>query len=56
MFPGEAIVKINGQARKAVGSQLTTAPLERFQERLAILAPSDMAKVESAISVLLELP
>ena len=56
VFPGEAIVTVNGTASKAVASQLTTAALERFQERLGVLTPSDMAKVESAIRILLELP
>lgn len=56
VFPGEALVSINGESRKAVASQMTTASLERFQERLAVLVPSDMAKVESAIRILLQLP
>jgi mRNA interferase MazF len=56
VFPGEALVSVRGEPRKAIASQMTTAARERFRERLDILSPADMARVESAIRILLQLP
>ena len=55
LYPGEAIVDIKGEKRKAIGSQLATASKLRFGENLGFLGAEDMARVESAIAVQLGL-
>jgi mRNA interferase MazF len=49
VYPGEALVQLNGETRKAMADQLTTASRQRFRSRLGSLAPEDLTKVESAI-------
>lgn len=55
VYPGEALVEVRGEARKAMADQLTTASKLRFGSRLGVLRPDDMAKVEAAIAVQLGL-
>lgn len=49
VYPGEALVKLNGELRKAMADQLTTASKKRLRSKLGELAPSDVAAVENAI-------
>jgi len=49
VYPGEARITLNGEVRKAMADQLTTASKLRIRNRLGVLAPEEMAKVESAI-------
>ena len=49
VYPGEALVQLNRETRKAMADQLTTASRQRFRSRLGSLTPEDLAKVESAI-------
>lgn len=51
LYPGEAYVSIDGQRRKAMADQLTTAAKERLRGRIAVLALADMTAVETAIRV-----
>ncbi len=55
IYPGEALVKVRGENRKAMADQLTTASKLRFGKRLDMLLPEDMARVETAIAVQLGL-
>lgn len=55
VYPGEALVEVKGEKRKAMADQLTTASKLRFGSQLGILSPSDMARVEAAIAVQLGL-
>jgi mRNA interferase MazF len=55
VYPGEALVEVRGEARKAMADQLTTASKLRFGSQLGALRPDDMAKVEAAIAVQLGL-
>lgn len=55
LYPGEAYVLVDGQRRKAMADQLTTAAKERLRERIAVLAAADMTAVETAIRVQLGL-
>jgi mRNA interferase MazF len=49
VYPGEAMVTVNGESRKAMADQLTTASKKRMRSKLGELSASDVAAVESAI-------
>src|ERR1700684_2479016 len=51
VYPGQAIVTLNGEARKAMADQLTTASKQRLRSKLGQLSSSDVSAVESAILV-----
>jgi mRNA interferase MazF len=49
VYPGEALVQLNGETRKAMADQLTTASKQRFRSRLGKISAEDMTKIEGAI-------
>jgi mRNA interferase MazF len=49
VYPGEAVVALNGEPRKAMADQLTTASKKSVRSKLGELSLSDVAAVESAI-------
>jgi len=49
VYPGQAIVTLNGEPRKAMADQLTTASKRRLRTKLGDLSSSDVAAVEGAI-------
>jgi mRNA interferase MazF len=49
VYPGEALVQLNGEPRKAMADQLTTASKQRFRSRLGQISPQDMERIEGAI-------
>jgi mRNA interferase MazF len=49
VYPGEAMVALNGEPRKAMADQLTTASKKRIRSKLGELSAADVAAVESAI-------
>jgi mRNA interferase MazF len=51
VYPGEALVALNGETRKAMADQLTTASRKHIRSKLGELSFSDVAAVESAILV-----
>ena len=55
LYPGEAIVQLNGSPRKAMADQLTTASKERLRERVGRLSNGDMIAIERAMRVQLGL-
>ena len=55
VYPGEALIGLNGEKRKAMADQLTTASKLRFGNKLGALDAEDMARVESAIAIQLAL-
>lgn len=55
IYPGTALVQINGRAGKAVADQLFTAARERFGRRLGVLSPEDVREVDDAIRTQLAL-
>jgi mRNA interferase MazF len=55
IYPGEALIELKGEMRKAIGSQLTTASKERLGAKLGTLGSGDLARVEAAIAVQLGL-
>jgi mRNA interferase MazF len=55
LYPGEAIIELRGERRKAMASQLATASKQRLGAKLGMLASEDMARVEGAIAIQLGL-
>jgi mRNA interferase MazF len=49
VYAGQAMVTVNGEPRKAMADQLTTASKERLRSKLGTLSTSDIASVERAI-------
>lgn len=49
LYPGEAIVTINGEQRKAMADQLTTASKQRLSNKVGALSRSDLTLVENAV-------
>jgi mRNA interferase MazF len=49
LYPGEALVTLNGEKRKAMADQIMTASKERLRSRMGVLAARDVESVEQAI-------
>ena len=49
VYPGEAMVTLNGEQRKAMGDQVMTAPRQRLRTKLGSLDSTDMTAVENAL-------
>jgi mRNA interferase MazF len=55
LYPGEALIELKGEKRKAMASQLATASKLRFGSKLGTIGVEDLARVEAAIAVQLGL-
>jgi mRNA interferase MazF len=51
VYAGETLIQLNGQTRKAMADQLTTASKLRFKKVIGTLSPEDMGRVERAILI-----
>lgn len=49
LYPAEAYVTLQGEQRKAMGDQITTASKQRLRQRLGALSDMDMSGVDRAI-------
>jgi mRNA interferase MazF len=49
IYPGEAMVSLNGEQRKAMADQVMTASKQRLRTKLGSLDGTDMTAVESAL-------
>jgi mRNA interferase MazF len=49
IYPGEALINLNGEQRKAMADQIMTASKQRLKNRLGILSRADVAAVEAAL-------
>jgi mRNA interferase MazF len=49
VYPSETLVTLNGEIRKAMADQLTTARKLRFRSRLGALSSEDMARIEDVL-------
>jgi mRNA interferase MazF len=49
VYPGEAVVTLNGEQRKAMGDQVMTASKQRLRAKLGSLDNTDMTAVENAL-------
>ena len=55
LFPSEAYVMLNGERRKAMADQLTTASKQRLTRSAGLPSAADMEAVGQALRVQLEL-
>ncbi|RMR11219.1 hypothetical protein ALP90_200154 [Pseudomonas amygdali pv. ulmi] len=55
-YPGEALVTLEGQSRKAMADQIIAADKKRLKNRLGNLSKVDILVIEKAISVHLGMP
>ena len=49
VYPGEALITLNGESRKAMADQITTAAKQRLKNKLGILSRADLAALEGAV-------
>ena len=49
VYPGEALVTVNGEQRKAMADQIMTASKQRLKSKLGTLSRADMIAVENAV-------
>ena len=49
VYPGEALVTLNGERRKAMADQIMTAGKQRLRAKLCDLSMSDVTAVENAV-------
>lgn len=49
VYPGEALVTLNGEQRKAMADQIMTASKLRLKNKLGTLSRSDVTAVENAV-------
>lgn len=55
LYPSEAYVMLNGEPRKAMADQITTASKQRLASSAGALSTADMESVERAIRMQLSL-
>lgn len=55
VYPGEALIELNGQERKAIAAQLMTISKLRIGNKLGVISSGDMTRVEAAIAIQLGL-
>ncbi|MGA9039154.1 MAG: type II toxin-antitoxin system PemK/MazF family toxin [Terriglobales bacterium] len=49
VYPGETLVTLNGEERKAMADQIMTASKQRLKSKLGNLSRPDVAAVESVV-------
>jgi mRNA interferase MazF len=51
LYPGEALVTLNGEQSKAKADQIATASKQRLRNKVGSLSVADLAAVEKAVLV-----
>lgn len=49
VYPGEAIVTLNGEERKAMADQIMSASKNRLKRKMGVLSRADVTAVENAV-------
>jgi mRNA interferase MazF len=49
LYPGEALVTLNGEQRKAMADQIMTVSKQKLRSKLGSLSRADMTALESAV-------
>lgn len=55
VYPSEALVRLEGESRKAMADQIATVSKRRLVDKTGRLSGKDMQRVEHAISIQLQL-
>ena len=56
VYPGEALIRVNGVPHKAMADQIRTVAKERLGDLIGALTQPDLLAVEQAIRLQLGLP
>lgn len=56
LYPGEAVITVGGEERKAMADQIMAADKSRLKGHVATISKADMLALEDAIKVHLALP
>ena len=56
LYPGEAIIEVKGKPGRALGDQIRSIDKSRLKARLARLTADEMARVDEALAITLDLP
>ena len=49
LYPGEALILVGGEQRKAMADQITTAAKQRLRSKLGTLSRADVTAIENAV-------
>jgi mRNA interferase MazF len=49
VYPGEALVTLNGEKRKAMADQIMAASKSRLKRKMGVLSRADLTAVENAV-------
>jgi|SRR5579862_496180 len=49
VYPGEALITLNGEQRKAMAEQIMTASKQRLSQKMGTLSRMDIGAVEGAV-------
>jgi len=55
VYPGEALIDLNGERRKAMADQITTISKQRVGRRLSKIDAKDISRIEAAVLIQLGL-
>jgi len=55
LYPGEAVVTVNGNKNKAMTDQIMSADKSRLKNKIAVLSDNDMVSIETAMKRFFEL-
>jgi len=55
VYPGEAVVMVNGNKNKAMTDQIMSADKSRLKNKIAVLSNNDMLTIEAAMKQFLSL-
>ena len=55
VYPGEALIDLNGERRKAMADQITTISKQRVGRRLGKIDSKDISRIEAAVLIQLGL-
>lgn len=56
LYPGEAHIEVKGRAGRALGDQIRSIDKRRLQARAGQLTAEEMARVDEALAITLNLP
>lgn len=49
LYPGEALIELNGEKRKAMADQVTTVSKARLGKRLGVVSSEGMDRIQAAV-------
>jgi len=55
LYPGEAMIAIQGRPARALGDQMRSLDKSRLGSRIGTLSPAELSAVEEAIRITLDL-